>query len=236
MKTLLTAHWTNLVTATFETDKHFLQKYLPAKTELNDWNARYFMSIVAFLFEKPRLLGIPSPFYNSFEEINLRFYVRRKLNNEWRKGVVFIKEIAPYYIPAQTAKWLYRENFISVPMKHEFINSNKLMYRSYACKISKEWNYLNMESACIHTETGLGDVENFIRDHYWAYTRKGSNKTLEFQIEHPPWKIFPAIKFDMHLDTGTIYGEQFKDYFAEKPVDAFLMDGSYTKVSWPVML
>jgi uncharacterized protein YqjF (DUF2071 family) len=236
MKTLLTARWTNLLTATFETDKNFLEKYLPAKTELNDWNGKYFMSIVAFMFERPRVLGISSPFFRSFEEINLRFYVKRKLNNEWRKGVVFIKEIAPHYILAQTAKWMYRENFISLPMSHEFFNEDKCTTTRYSCRINKRWNYLSMESASVNAEPLSGGIEDFISDHYWGYTKKSLNKTSEFQIEHRPWKIFPAKKFDMDLDTASIYGEQFKEYFVPKPVNTFLMDGSYTKVSWPVML
>jgi uncharacterized protein YqjF (DUF2071 family) len=83
MKTLLTANWTNLVTATFEADKKLLQKFVPAKTELNDWNGKYLMSLVGFLFSSPCLYGIPSPLFRKFEEINLRFYVRHKTGNKW---------------------------------------------------------------------------------------------------------------------------------------------------------
>jgi len=236
MKTLLTASWTNLLTVTFETDKSFLKKYLPADTELNDWNGKYFMSLVAFMFEKPSILGILSPFYRSFEEINLRFYVRHKEKTEWRKGVVFIKEIAPSYIIGQTAKWLYKENFISLPMKHEFVSDNKLMYTNYSCKINNKWNQLNMESPPVNVEPEEKSIENFIRDHYWGYTKTTGNKTMEFRIEHRPWKIFPATKFEMNLDTGTAYGEEFKEYFSARPMSTFLMDGSHTKVSWPVLL
>ena len=72
----LVADWTNLLVATFETDKKLLNTYLPPQTELDDWNGRHYMSLVAFMFSNTRLMGIPSPFYRSFEELNLRFYVR----------------------------------------------------------------------------------------------------------------------------------------------------------------
>jgi uncharacterized protein YqjF (DUF2071 family) len=236
MKTLLTAYWTNLLTATFETDKSFLQKYLPAKTELNEWNGKYFMSIVAFMFEKPVIAGLPSPFYRSFEEINLRFYVMYKEKNEWRKGVVFIKEIAPHYIIGQAAKWLYKENFISLPMNHNFSDDKNLRHTNYFCRDNSKWNYLSMESAFTSFEPKEESIESFVRDRYWGYTKTSGNETKEFRIEHQPWKIFPATKFDMTLDIGSIYGEEFKEYLTAKPISTFLMDGSYTKVSWPVKL
>jgi len=236
MKTLLTADWTNLLTATFETDKSFLEKYLPPGTELDDWNGKYFISLVAFMFEKPALLGIPSPFYRSFEEINLRFYVRRKEKNEWRKGVVFIKEIAPYYIVGRAAKWLYKENFVSLVMNHEFTNDNRIRNTNYSCRVNNKWNRLSMESASVNIEPEAETVENFIRDHYWGYTKTTRNKTMEFRIEHRPWNIFPATKFEMNLDTGAIYGDELKEYLSAEPFSAFLMDGSHTKISWPVLL
>src|SRR5882757_9476396 len=109
MKTLLTAQWINLLTATYETNKNLLKKFLPAKTELSDWNGKYFMSLVAFMFVKPVLLRIHSPIYKSFEEINLRFYVRYKEKSIWKKGVVFIKEVAPFRLIGFTAALLYKE-------------------------------------------------------------------------------------------------------------------------------
>ncbi|QLQ07811.1 MAG: DUF2071 domain-containing protein [Anaerolineae bacterium] len=37
----------------------------------------------------------PLPFHRNFEEINLRFYVRRQAAEGWRRAVVFVKEVAP---------------------------------------------------------------------------------------------------------------------------------------------
>ncbi|MEI9911844.1 MAG: DUF2071 domain-containing protein [Bacteroidota bacterium] len=92
-----------------EADKSLLQKYIPYKTELNDWNGKYYISLLGFIFNRPVIAGIPSPFYRRFEEINLRFYVRHKTGNEWKNGVVFINEIAPSPIIGLVARWLYHE-------------------------------------------------------------------------------------------------------------------------------
>jgi uncharacterized protein YqjF (DUF2071 family) len=124
MRTLLTADWTNLAVVTFETDKKLLAKYIPYKTELNDWNGSYYLSLVGFQFSHPSINGIPMPFYRSFEELNLRFYIRYKSGNEWQKGVVFIKEVAPSPVIGMVARFLYRESFISLPMKHSIENTD----------------------------------------------------------------------------------------------------------------
>lgn len=236
MKTLMTAYWTNLLTATYEADRSLLNEFLPAGTELNTWNGKYLMSIVAFIFSKPRVLNIPAPVYRSFEEINLRFYVRRKENNNWKKGVVFIREIAPARLIGLSAKWLYKENFISLPLKHEFHTNDDLQYINYACKVKNKWGQLNITCAAKEFDPEPGCIEGFIRDHYWGYTKNKNDRTAEFSIEHSSWKIYPATHFALNMNIGEIYGPGFTDYFDQKPVSVFLMDGGFTKVSWPALL
>jgi uncharacterized protein len=236
MKTLLTADWTDLLVATFEADKSLLQKYIPYKTELNDWNGKYYMSLLGFIFSRPVIAGIPSPFYRRFEEINLRLYVRCKNGNAWKNGVVFIKEIAPSPIIGLVAKWLYRENFICLPVKHCFTNTDTDRKTEYHWHSGREWNYLKLITTINPVEPGKSSLESFTRDHYYAYTKQSENKTREFEIEHRHWDIYPAISFDMKLDAANIYGKEFADYFQEPPCKSFLMNGSQTKVSFPLLL
>jgi uncharacterized protein YqjF (DUF2071 family) len=236
MRSLLTADWTQLVVATFETDLHLLKKYIPAKTELNDWNGKYYMSLLGFMFSKPSLAGIPSPFFRSFEEINLRFYTRYKKDNAWKKAVVFIKEIAPSRLVGCAAKWLYHENFITLPTKH-IITANKDEQRTeYYWKVAGNWNYLKMASDITPGDPDPASLEAFIHDHYWGCTKQSETKTREFQIEHRPWKIYSSRSFDMNLDAAAVYGNEFSEYFQHPPSACFLMDGSRTNVSVPVLI
>jgi uncharacterized protein YqjF (DUF2071 family) len=233
MKPLLTAEWTNLVVATFETEKKFLEKFLPDKTELNDWNGKYFMSLVGFMFSKPSLWGIPSPIYRQFEEINLRFYVKNKEGT--KKAVVFIKEIAPSYPIGFIAKCLYHENFIALPMKHSDQINNLKRNTEYYWKINNDWNFLKMETDLHPAIASADKLETFIADHYWGYT-KSADKTFEFEIQHRPWNVYPSHSFEMNIDAKRLYGEGFVEYLSQKPISAFFMDGSLTKVSSPVLL
>jgi len=232
MHTLLTANWTNLLVASFVVEPKLLKDYLPQKTELADWNGKFYMSLVGFLFEKPAFLGIPSPFFRKFEEINLRFYVRHKSKQGWRKGVVFIKEIAHSLIVGTVAKWLYGENFISFPTNHQIKKDSNSTLTKYEWKINQSLNYIELRHDNQQSELNSGSLESFIHDHYFAYT-KGNTSSKEFKIEHRPWKVFKGLSFGMKVDTLQLYGPSFVDYLEEVPASTFVMDGSFTRVSFP---
>ena len=91
----LTAEWRNLAMLNYEADPSILARRVPAGCELDAWAGRTFVSLVGFQFLHTRVLGVPVPLHRHFEEVNLRFYVRRKADGAWRRGVVFVKELVP---------------------------------------------------------------------------------------------------------------------------------------------
>src|SRR6185295_273969 len=122
-KPFLTAEWRHLVMLNYEIDPAILRRFVPRGTELDAWNGKTFVSLVGFLFLNTRVMGLPIPFHENFEEINLRFYVRRKADEGWRRGVVFIKEIVPRAAIAWVARWLYNENYVALPTGHALVRS-----------------------------------------------------------------------------------------------------------------
>src|SRR5262245_30634025 len=114
----LTAEWRYLAMINYQVDPSILQASVPAGTELDQWRGRTFVSLVGFLFLKTRVLGLRIPFHENFEEINLRFYVRRRGAEGWRRGVVFIREIVPRQAIATAARIFYNENYAARRMSH----------------------------------------------------------------------------------------------------------------------
>ena len=74
----LTARWRYLAMLNYEVPPEALAPLVPAGTELDSWQGKTFVSVVGFLFLDTRVLGIAIPGHRDFEEVNLRFYVRRK--------------------------------------------------------------------------------------------------------------------------------------------------------------
>ena len=233
---LLSAHWTNLLVANYEVDKHLLEKFLPAGTELNDWNGKYFISLVGFQFSKTELLGIPSPFYHSFPEINLRFYVKRKMKDGWRKGVVFIKEISPSKLIGYMASLLYNENFITLPLKSRIENTTDKINIEYNFTINNEANYLKAIVNSKPLDYAEDKLESFIANHSWGYTRVNEKLTKEFQAIHRSWNIHPVLSSEIKIDSKKLYGNDFTKCLITPPFSIFLMDGSETKVTRPLVI
>ncbi|WP_317233059.1 MULTISPECIES: DUF2071 domain-containing protein [Pontibacter] len=73
----LKAEWRKLAIANYEVDSSLLAAYLPYGTELDLWNGKCYVSLVGFMFINTKLLNFKIPFHINFEEVNLRFYVKR---------------------------------------------------------------------------------------------------------------------------------------------------------------
>jgi uncharacterized protein YqjF (DUF2071 family) len=88
----LTAQWRYLSILNVRIDPEVLRSYVPAGTELDSWRGDALASVVGFRFEDTRVLGWPVPFHRHFDEDNLRFYVRRLVDGEVRRGAPRVLE------------------------------------------------------------------------------------------------------------------------------------------------
>src|ERR1700744_2876734 len=115
----LTAEWRSLLMINYAADTRALEPLLPSGLELDLWEGQALVSMVGFLFLDTKVRGLALPFHRDFEEINLRFYVRRRTADGWRRGVVFVREIVPRAAIAWVARKLYDEPYVACPMRHE---------------------------------------------------------------------------------------------------------------------
>ena len=99
-------------------DPRLISPLVPIGTEIDYENGQTFLSIVGLLFLDTRLLGLPIPLHRNFEEVNLRFYVRKKSADTWRRGVVFVRELIPRRAIALVARAFYGEPYVALPMRH----------------------------------------------------------------------------------------------------------------------
>ncbi len=127
----LKAEWRKLAIANYIIDKDYLTEFVPIGTELDLWNGKCFVSLVGFMFKNTKLLGIKIPFHVDFEEVNLRFYVKRLENGEWKRGVVFIKEIVSKRALTFVANTVYNENYETMPMSHNWSENEDLRVVEY---------------------------------------------------------------------------------------------------------
>jgi len=223
----------------YQIDPAVLEPLVPAGTELGRWEGKTFVSMVGFLFLDTRVLGVPIPFHRNFEEVNLRFYVRRNAGDSWRRAVVFVKEIVFRRAIAWTARALYNENYVALPMGHrldlEHGNDGSMSASYWWCHRGRE-DRIEVNVSGAPQPIAEGSQEEFITEHYWGYVRQRNGGTIEYQVEHPRWNVWTATDCRFDCDIAALYGEQFVEPLREKPKSAFLADGSAVTVRKGVRL
>jgi uncharacterized protein YqjF (DUF2071 family) len=228
----LTAEWRHLAMLNYEVDAALLLPFVPAGTELDRWNGKVFVSLVGFRFLKTKLFGfLPIPMHSNFEEVNLRFYVRRHTEGEVRRGVVFIREVVPLHAIAFVARRFYNENYVALPMAHEIrtFDDNRLQV-GYRWRSGSRWSEINLETEGNSELPANDSMEQFITEHYWGYAAQPDGGCVEYRVTHPSWKVWQIRDSAFEGDSEKLYGKDFAAVLRGKPQSALLAEGSAVTV------
>lgn len=226
----LKAQWRKLAIANYEIDPSLLSSYLPYGTEPDLWQGKCYVSLVGFMFLNTRLLGLKIPFHVNFEEVNLRFYVKRFENNTWKRGVVFIKEIVPRPALTFIANGVYHENYVTLPMKHSWMETDSERLVEYNWKINGKWQGFQVKAGKTAYPIAANSEAEFITEHYWGYAKVSNALTNEYEVRHPRWSCYEVLDFAIEVDFEEVYGPGFGLLNWQKPVSVMLAEGSEISV------
>lgn len=216
----------------YQVDPEVLRHRVPVGTELDTWNGRCFVSVVGFRFVGTRVLGIAVPFHRNFVEVNLRFYVRRVVNGSVRRGVVFVKEIVPRRALAWVANAVYNEKYVALPMSSEDSGNHV----AYSWTHRGQAQGMSISIAGDSYQPAPDSEETFIVEHYWGYVTQRDGSTLEYQVEHMPWRVWRGVETTLECDVAALYGAEFARHLSGEPSSCFLADGSEVAVRKGVRL
>ncbi|HXS11209.1 MAG TPA: DUF2071 domain-containing protein [Acidobacteriaceae bacterium] len=231
MPTFLTAEWRKLIMAQYEVAPKKLAAYVPRGLELDLYQGKCYVSLVAFLFDRVRVKGLAIPLHTRFEEINLRFYVRRREDDgSVKRGVVFIREFVPRRTIAWIAKRFYEEPYLAVPTRSEISSNTKTLTAKYGWKMGGRWH--SLAAAASHQPEAIapGSEQEFITEHYWGYTRRNDGSTSAYRVEHPRWQTYRLQSYEIAVDFATLYGPEFGFLTDQWVSSVLLAEGSEVKV------
>lgn len=221
----LTAEWRHLLMINYQVDPALLKPFIPKGTELDLWQGKAYVSLVGFLFSDTRLFGIPVPFHRNFEEINLRFYIKRG----GRHAVAFIQEIVPKWAIAALARTLYNENYAAFPMSHRIEQQDEKTDIEYRWQQEGKWQTLGATTRGVPEYPSAGSFEAFISEHYWGYAAQKNGGTLEYQVTHPGWRVWRAEELKVEITP-------FAAFLKQPPCSAFVAEGSRVSVFKPLLI
>jgi len=231
-RVFLSAEWRWLAMLNYQVDPRLLAPHVPRGCELDRFDGATYVSVVGFVFANTRLHGVPIPYHRTFEEVNLRFYVRRAVGGGVRRAVTFLREFVPRRAIALVARWAYNEPYRAVPMSHEWQGAGpgrvprRAEYRAGPIQFAVETGGETVALA-------PNSFEAFISEHYWGYTAQRDGGTVEYEVAHPPWRIAAARAATLTGDLESAYGPSFAGPLRSPPHSAWLADGSAVTVFAP---
>ncbi len=230
-RAFLTAEWRHLLMLTWEVPPAVLQPLVPAGTVLDLWEGRALASVVGFRFLRTRVLGVPVPWHRDFDEVNLRFYVRREMpDGRVRRGVTFVRELVPRAAIAWVARLAYHEPYLAVPMRsttpRDAVAPPERVAYEWRTARGARWQRVAATAVGAPHVPPPEAEASFVTEHYWGYTRQRDGGTVEYEVAHPRWRVWAAEAPELSADVAALYGPAFVAALAGPPLSAFVADGS----------
>ena len=227
--TFLTAEWRHLLMANMPVPADVLLPYVPRGCELEPYQGKYYVSLVAFRFLNTRVCGLPIPWHRNFDEVNIRFYVMaRDAQGELQRGVVFIREFVPRFMIACIARTLFREPYRTASMSSTIED----------VAVSYSWNWQGASAIVESTNAShampldSSPEAHFFSEHYVGFTRYSAQKTIQYQVTHDQWRYYPVTSYRAEGNWYGLYPPEFAPYLDREPESVFLFEGSPITVSW----
>jgi uncharacterized protein YqjF (DUF2071 family) len=230
MKNLLTCEWRKLAFANYIVSSEILEKYLPAHTKLDYFNGNCFVSLVGFQFKNISLAGIKVPFYSDFEEINLRFYVKRFDGAQWRKGTVFLSEIVNKKALGLLANTLVREHYQILPTSQEIRETEDRLDVNYSWKFREKEQFLRVIGSKLITPYDQHSETEFILDRLYGYGRINDEVSHEYSISHSAWQTYEVREYSINVDFALQFAPEFSILTDMIPHSVILAEGSKVQV------
>lgn len=221
----LRAEWRHLAMLNYDVDPAVVRPLVPPGTELDLFAGRCLVSLVGFLFLRVRVRGLPIPFHTRFEEVNLRVYVRRRVGDEVRRGVVFVRELVPKHAVTLVARTVYGEPYATVPMRHRVADDAL----AYEWRVGGAWQGLRAQPVGRALPPEPGSEQEFVTEHYWGYGA-GRRGTVEYRVAHPRWDVRATRGAGLVCDAERLYGAGFAAALSRPPRSAFVAGGSAVAV------
>jgi uncharacterized protein len=230
----LTASWRYLAMLHYEVPPRLLRPLVPTGTELDSLGGATLASMVGFRFMDTRVLGVPVPFHRDFDEVNLRFYVRRRAEDGWRRGVVFVRELVPRPAIALVARWMYNEPYTAVRMRHDLDvagAADGLVGRAtYEWRLGDRWHRLEVRTTGRPAPPDPESEAAFLAERGWGYTVQRDGGTHEYRVAHPSWRVWTEAVGRLDCDVRAVYGHGFAECLTALPRSASLAEGSAVQV------
>lgn len=207
--------WNDVVFLHWQVEVSELKKYVPEALEIDLFDGKAWVSVVAFTMEniRPRLLA-PFPPISNFHEVNIRTYVKAA---NGKSGVYFLSIEAEKWLSATLAKGLS-----GLPYRHSTIHRNKDTYSTHNQQLNNQLSLQYTVGKPLHQKS---ELDLWLTERYALFQESGTD-LYEFQIHHLEWSIN-----EVHLNAFNFNYPRFNELIPGPPHIAHYSSGVQV-LSW----
>ena len=227
LKPLLTANWRYLAFFNFEVDPQLLAPRVPPGTELDFLDGVNFLSVVGFLSGDTVLIDQPPLRQRLFECVQLRFHMRQRNLDDWRRGIVIVREIVPRAVAPVLTHVFPGQPLVALGMRHDLVDEEGEVITEYGWRHAGKWESLSVRATGEPRPVPAASQEDFYLARAWRFTVLASRVTA-YRLEHPRWQIRPATTWKLD---PRVFGAEFTETLQRQPSSIFLVDGSHVRLS-----
>jgi len=116
---------------------------------------------------------------------------------------------------------------VAFPMRHAITGLGTSRGTvSYQWRRAGTWEGVRLHVSASPFTPDESSEESFITEHYWGYARQRDGGTVEYQVEHPRWRVWRASAAVLECDADSLYGAEFSRVLSGQISTAFLAEGS----------
>ena len=228
---LLTAFWSDLVLLSFEAPEPLLRTLVPPGVELDRWQGRTHVSLVALRMRDLRIRGWRVPGLAGHVQLNLRTYVRHR----GAPGVWFVRELVPSRLVALLARLRYGEPCGTMALDGQVAVRDGAVHALYRMgRAAPRW-HLSVTGSLALAQPRPHSPERYFTERDFACRARRGGRLAVVHVAHAPWAVRAVSALDYTVDFEALYGAAWRFLDDQAPVSTILAAGSQVAVSAPLL-
>lgn len=191
---IIEQRWVDVLFAHWPLPLEVVRAQVPAALELDTFDGRAWISVVAFRIDPFRTRGLP--LQTRFPELNLRTYVTL----EEKPGVYFFSLDAASHSAVLGARTLFRLNYYYAAIS--VTGHGRIEFASRRLDTPRADFRASYRTAGDPLMAGSGSLEDWLVERYCLYATRSGGRVFRVNIHHLPWVLQPAAA---ELDAASLF-------------------------------
>ena len=233
----ISGEWRELAIVSWRVAPELLRPRLPAGTELDEWDGRSWLSLVGLRFLGLAVGGVPVPLHREFAQVNLRFYARRVVGDQVRRGAVFVRELVPRAAMAAVARLVMNEPMVHADVRaevaHDAERPSRVLGVTYTWESDPGRGRLHVDTDAEPMALERLSLEEFLSERCWGFTAQRDGGSTEYRVEHPRWSVYVSRDASVDGDLAATFPLDLARVMLARPDHAFVAEGSRVAIHAP---